>query len=92
MVMRVVRPKWTPRSATDEQRRAIAAVVRAAKRAEKAEGLMWDAVAGALDQDVPANYMADLVGRSRATLYRHIPRPATSPDTAGERGDAESDD
>lgn len=88
MVMRVVRPKWTPQTA--EQRRAIAAVVRATKRADEAEGLMWDAVAGAMDHDVPASYMADVVGRSRATLYRHVPRPATSADTGADQGHAEA--
>jgi hypothetical protein len=74
--MRVVRPKWTPR--TEEQRRAIAAAKRAAKRADEAEGLMWDAVGTALDCDVPAAYMADVVGRSRTSLYRHIPRPTST--------------
>jgi hypothetical protein len=73
MLRRVARPKWTPR--TDEQRRAIAAALRALKVADEAEGKMWAAVAAAIDTGVPANFMADTVGRSRATLYRHVGNP-----------------
>lgn len=76
MLQRMPRPKWTPK--TDEQRRAIAAVIRAHKRAEEAEGKMWEAVADAIDQGCPAAFMAETVERSRATLYRHVPRSAKS--------------
>jgi hypothetical protein len=73
MLQRMPRPKWTPQ--TEEQQRAITAVLRAAKRAEQAEGKMWAAVSDAIDQGVPAAFMAETVGRSRATLYRHVARP-----------------
>jgi hypothetical protein len=66
----MARPKWTPR--TGEQRRAIAAARRAAKRADEAEDLLWQAVGTALDLDVPAAFMADAVNRGRATLYRRL--------------------
>lgn len=88
--MRVARPKWTPQTA--EQRRAIAAAKRAAKMADDAEGLVWTAVAEALKLDVPASYIADAVGRGRATLYRRIPRAAMAVDTGAEQDAAESDD
>lgn len=71
MLQRVARPKWAPK--TEAQKRAIASVLRAKGRADEAEGKMWDAVAEAITEGVPANFMADTVGRSRATLYRHLP-------------------
>ena len=74
MLQRVPRPKWTPK--TDEQRRSIAAVLRAKKTSDEAEGKMWEAVAEAIETGVPAAFMADTVERSRATLYRHVDRPA----------------
>lgn len=89
-IVRVARPKWTPQTA--EQRHAIAAAKRAAKRADDAEGLVWTAVAEALELDVPASYIADAVGRGRATLYRRIPRAATTVDTGAEHKDAVTDD
>jgi hypothetical protein len=76
MLRRVPRPKWTPK--TDEQRRAIAAALRAKTKADEAEGKMWEAVAEAIDTGVPASYMAEAVERSRATLYRHVDRSNTS--------------
>lgn len=78
MLRHVPRPKWTPK--TDAQRRAIAAVLRAKKASDEAEGKMWEAVAQAIDTGVPASFMADTVERSRATLYRHVDRrPPTEP-------------
>lgn len=78
--MEVGRPKWTPQ--TDDQHRAIAAAKRAAKRADEADDLMWQSVQDALDLGVPAAFLADTVGRSRATLYRH-----TQPGAAATDGD-----
>lgn len=75
MLQRVPRPKWTPK--TNEQRRAIAAVLRAKKTSDEAEGKMWEAVAEAIDAGIPASFMAETVERSRATLYRHVDRPGT---------------
>lgn len=72
MLQPVPRPKWTPKN--DGQRDAIAAVLRAKKTADEAEGKMWEAVAAAIDAGVPASFMADTVERSRATLYRHVDR------------------
>lgn len=88
MLQPVPRPKWTPK--TDAQRRAIAAVQRAKKTADEAEGKMWEAVADAMDTDVPASYLADTVERSRATLYRHVDRrqAAESADTEAPEEDA----
>lgn len=80
MLRSVPRPKWTPQ--TEEQRRAIAAVLRAKKHADEAEGKMWDAVAEAINTGVPAAYMADTVEKSRATLYRHVDRSAATPEEA----------
>ena len=61
-------PRWAPQ--TDEQRRAIAAAIRAARRADEAETKLWETVAPALELGVPKDYMAKQVGRSRTTLYR----------------------
>jgi len=44
----------------------------AAKRADDAETLLWQAVGTALDLDAPAAFIADAVNRSRATLYRRL--------------------
>lgn len=71
--MRVARPKWTPQ--TDDQRRAIAAVVRAAKAADAADGKLWDAVAAAHALGVPPAHIAEKSGRGRNTIYRHLPPP-----------------
>lgn len=69
--MAVARPKWTPQ--TEEQRRAIAAVVRAAKRADEADGILWSAVAEAHKLGVPPAHLAEKSGRGRNTVYRHLP-------------------
>lgn len=74
--MRMPRPRWAPEN--DEQRRAIAAAKRAARRADESEDLLWKAVAPALDLGVPASYMAEQVGRSRTTLYRRVQRPSST--------------
>lgn len=68
------RPKWTPQN--DEQRQAIAAARRAAKRADSAEDQLWQAVASAMKTGVPAAFIADAVNRGRATLYRRFGRDA----------------
>ena len=85
--MRVARPKWIPE--TDEQRAAIAKAVDAAQLADGAERVLWDAVQVARDLDVPPAYLATVVGRGRATLYRHTRSPAdeTTPPTPIEAGD-----
>jgi hypothetical protein len=67
----MARPKWTPQ--TTQQRQAIAAARRAARRADEAEDVLWSAVSAALELDVPARFMATAVGRSRSTLYRRLP-------------------
>ena len=74
--MDVGRPKWTPE--TEDQRRAIAAAKLAATRADKADEVMWRAVQVALDLNVPAAFMAETVGRGRATLYRHATPPGSN--------------
>lgn len=79
--MLMPRPRWAPEN--ELQRRAIAAAKRAARRADEAEDLVWKAVEPALDLGVPASYMADVVGRSRTTLYRRVPRPSSTEEERG---------
>ncbi|MEU4776876.1 hypothetical protein [Micromonospora sp. NPDC023633] len=67
----MARPRWTPQ--TDEQRRAITAVERAAKRADEADELLWEAVRAAHKVDVPPAHLAEKAGRARSTVYRHLP-------------------
>lgn len=91
MLRSVPRPKWTPK--TDEQRRAIAAALRAKTKADEAEGKMWEAVAEAIDTGVPASYMAEAVERSRATLYRHVDRSNVARDeTDADQAESETTD
>lgn len=79
--MRVARPKWTPQ--TKEQRQAIAAVAKAAERATLADAQLWDAVASAHALDVPPAFLAEALGVSRGTIYRHLPT-TEDPDRSGE--------
>lgn len=82
-IMCVARPKWVPE--TDEQRAAIAKAEAAAKTADDAEGAMWGTVRDARALDIPASFLAKLVGRGRSTLYRHTggePKPGQEPDQA----------
>jgi DNA invertase Pin-like site-specific DNA recombinase len=83
MIQPVARPKWNPRTATAEQRKAIAAALRARQHAEQAEAQVWNAVADAIQQGVPATYMADQFGINRATLYRHVPGITDETDREG---------
>lgn len=74
----MARPKWVPK--TDEQRDAIAAVVRAAQDVEDATAALRDRgdtlkglIANADRLDVPRSHLADAAGTSRSTIYRHLP-------------------
>ena len=73
-IMRVARPRWMPK--TDEQRDAVAAATRAAKRLEADELVLWKAIESARALRVPMTYLAEVVGRGRATLYRRAPQGA----------------
>ena len=68
--MPVARPRWTPQS--EDQRRAIAAVERAAKRADEADEKMWEEVRTAHKLGVPPAHLAEKAGRARSTVYRHL--------------------
>lgn len=70
----MARPKWTPK--TDEQRDAVAAATKAARRLEAAELALWEAIESARTLRVPMTYLAEVVGRGRATLYRRAPQKA----------------
>lgn len=83
----MARPKWVPK--TDEQRDAVAAATRAAKRLEAAEQALWDAIDAARKLRVPMTYLAEVVGRGRATLYRRSPKAqqkARTSDVQAEEG------
>lgn len=69
--MRVARPRWTPQ--TEAQRRAIAAVEKAAKQADEADEKLWEAVRAAHKLDVPPAHLAEKSKRARSTVYRHLP-------------------
>lgn len=68
--MRVARPRWSPQ--TEAQRRAITAVERAAKRADEADDVLWEAVRAAHRLDVPPAHLAERAKRARSTVYRHL--------------------
>jgi AcrR family transcriptional regulator len=85
--MRVPRPRWVPQTA--EQRRAIAAVVRAAKTADEAEGKLRDLVAAAHRLKVPVAHLAEAANRTRATIYRHLP---SAEEPRGPESGANADD
>ncbi len=71
----MARPKWTPQ--TEEQRRALAALRRAIKSAETADGRMWKAARAANDVGVPVTFIAEETGRERTTVHRNMPPSAT---------------
>jgi hypothetical protein len=74
-VSTMIRPTWSPE--TDEQRRALAAAVKAAQQFAKAEAAMWAAIVEARNLGVPDTLLCDETGQSRATLNRRF----------GKRGD-----
>lgn len=76
---RVPSHKWIPTTA--EQKAAIAAIRRVARRAAKIDEELWQTVQAARDVGVPANHAAREAKRGRSTLYRHI--PGKKPDAGG---------
>lgn len=86
--MKPGRPVWVP--TTDEQRQAIEVAQQAAAHVQELRQAMWDEVQSALDIGVPAAFMAETVGRGRATLYRHATPPGSNSqaiETDEERGE-----
>lgn len=70
MVGTMARPKWTPKN--DAQRKAIADTKQAAENVKEAERALWKTVGKARDEGVPATHLADTIGVSNATFYRHV--------------------
>lgn len=64
----VIRPTWTPEN--DEQRKLLAAAIRAAREADRKEDEAWNAILKARKAGVPDIVLCEQAKRSRATLNR----------------------
>lgn len=84
MVITVPRQKWTPESATDEQKRLIDAVERAFQQRGQWERGGYAAIRTAQAAGVPMEYLVSRAKvwtkTSTATVYRHINEAAESAD------------
>lgn len=83
MILRVIRPTWKPE--TDEHRRLVVKVVRAARKVRAAEAELWEAFAEARAAGVAVNYAAEQAEVPRATVYRHIGAPSPEAATVTKR-------
>lgn len=75
-VQGMIRPQ---RRATEEQRRQLAAAVRAAKAADQMEEEAWSEIKKGRDLGIPDTVLCSETGRSRATLNRKFGRRAEPP-------------
>lgn len=66
------RPKWTP---TDEQRQLIDAAVLAYQHHTEAQRAYEQALAEAEQHDVAISALAEALGVTRKTVYRHLGHP-----------------
>jgi hypothetical protein len=76
MVITVPRPRWTPETATDEQRQLVDAVERAFRQRGQWERGGYAAIRAAQAAGVPMEYLVSRAKvwtkTSTATVYRHI--------------------
>lgn len=66
------RPKWIP---TDEQQQLIDTAVRAYQHHTKAQQVYAQALAEAEQHDVAISALAEALGVTRKTVYRHLGHP-----------------
>jgi AcrR family transcriptional regulator len=72
MLLTMPRPKWTP---TDEQRQLIDAAVRAYQLHVDAQQAYVQALAEAERHAVAISALAEALGVTRKTVYRHLGHP-----------------
>lgn len=88
MVITVPRQKWTPESATDEQKRLIDEAIEKFRQRQQLEREGYAVIRAAQIAGVPLEHLVERVKAatevkiSPATAYRHMPKEDTSDSTS----------